>query len=386
MALQWVHENIASFNGDPENICLFGESAGATCVHFHVLNEKSRSMIKSAICQSGTAFNTNSFRGNTDKDVQQVAKLLGCKGDTLADAYETLMKAPLKDLYENCEKNPSPTERHLRFRRWRMVIEEESDDAFISKHIVESTIEQKGQIKIPVIMGTNDGDGMPKVAENIKKLEELNSDLIRLIPKNFRLNSVELKVVADAMKRFYFKNRDVSEETLPSLSTMFTDLVYLLHQTIGNEFIAQYHPQCKQFLYEFQFDGKLNIQKQLVKLERLPGACHADDVFYLFGGILADKVQLDDDSRELKIRRTMCKLWANFAKYLDPTPDHDNPLPFKWTPVQPQAVGAKQFDFDYLVFNDEMKMARNLNKDRMDFWRKVYRRWNKDSFTAKSKM
>lgn len=77
----------------------------------------------------------------------------------------------------------------------------------------------------------------------------------------------------------------------------------------------------------------------------------------------------------------MCKLWTNFAKYQNPTPEHDKTLPIKWTPVQPATTS--NIDLDYLEINDVMKMTRNLNKSRMDYWRKVYRKWNGDYLKAK---
>ncbi len=42
LALQWVQENIANFGGNPKNVLLFGESAGAAAVHFQMLSPMSK--------------------------------------------------------------------------------------------------------------------------------------------------------------------------------------------------------------------------------------------------------------------------------------------------------------------------------------------------------
>lgn len=52
-ALEWVYENIASFGGDPENITVFGQSAGCMSVQTLVSSPLTRGMIAKAILQSG---------------------------------------------------------------------------------------------------------------------------------------------------------------------------------------------------------------------------------------------------------------------------------------------------------------------------------------------
>lgn len=45
LGLQWVQNNIEKFGGDPNNVTLFGESAGASSVHLHMLSPLSKGIL-----------------------------------------------------------------------------------------------------------------------------------------------------------------------------------------------------------------------------------------------------------------------------------------------------------------------------------------------------
>lgn len=42
LAFKWVHENIKQFGGNPDNITLFGQSAGGVSAHIHSLSPNSK--------------------------------------------------------------------------------------------------------------------------------------------------------------------------------------------------------------------------------------------------------------------------------------------------------------------------------------------------------
>ena len=93
MALKWIHENIAAFGGDPDNVTIFGESAGGGSVTLLPLIEGSHKYFKRVISQSGSPVLTRS----TEQAIEctnELMNILGCK--TVADLQKVDVEKFLK--------------------------------------------------------------------------------------------------------------------------------------------------------------------------------------------------------------------------------------------------------------------------------------------------
>ena len=93
MALKWIHNNIAAFGGDPDNVTIFGESAGGGSVSLLPLIEGSHNYFQRVIAQSGSVCFSRS-EAEAIACTNEVMSALGCK--TVAD----LQKVDIEKLVE----------------------------------------------------------------------------------------------------------------------------------------------------------------------------------------------------------------------------------------------------------------------------------------------
>jgi para-nitrobenzyl esterase len=95
-ALRWVRDNIAKFGGDPQNVTLFGESAGAIDAAMLMTSPLADGLFRRVISESGPAFNT----AITLAQAETLGKATGdlAPGDPHASPLERLRAVPAADI------------------------------------------------------------------------------------------------------------------------------------------------------------------------------------------------------------------------------------------------------------------------------------------------
>lgn len=90
LALKWVNDNIRHFGGDKSNLTIYGHSAGASSVNFHMLSQRSRGLFRRAIASSGSAYNQFAYLAN-----------LNAQTEFLRNTVSTVLGANKSDIDEN---------------------------------------------------------------------------------------------------------------------------------------------------------------------------------------------------------------------------------------------------------------------------------------------
>lgn len=72
------------------------------------------------------------------------------------------------------------------------------------------------------------------------------------------------------------------------------------------------------------------------------------------------------------MRREMCKMWGNFAKYGNPSPNIKDP---QWMPVQ-RIENGSDVALKYFIINETFEMKENIHNSRINLWRQIYLKFN----------
>ncbi|EDW01649.1 GH21558 [Drosophila grimshawi] len=375
LALQWVQDNIANFNGDPQNVTLFGESAGAAAVHLHTYAEHANKLFHKAIMQSGTGNMEWVFQQNAAYKARRLGELLQGKNieqaSQLLEFLQSKQVTPL-DLLKNTVGVLSDDERRRGLPlAFKPVVEDaESSDSFINRNFMDLMHDKERLRGMPMIMGYNSAEGMAMLVNARRKLEVYNEDMARVVPRNL-VDQPESPVALEAaedMRQFYFNGKALTENCLDNLIDLFTDY----HFNIDLQHAAEIHVNCQRtaplYFYRFDYVGGRNMYKRMFQAEKLRGVSHADELFYLFQ-MLDDQMPLAPEDGQMSER--LCQMWANFAK-------HGKPLE-TWTPVQRSKRSPngelEPIRLDYMKIDRECKMKSDPDAERIDFWRSMYKRY-----------
>ncbi|XP_049957497.1 venom carboxylesterase-6-like isoform X1 [Schistocerca serialis cubense] len=369
-ALRWVRENIEAFGGDPGSVTIFGESAGGASVHYHMLSPLSKGLFHRAISQSGVSVTPWGVpRPGGLQKAQKVAALVGCPTEPSAALVDCLRSV---DDYKIVNTTPQFTEWFFSpLIPFRPAVEGEGEDSFLPKH----PLDLKPHTAVPWITGATHDEGYLFAAASIANkqiLEDLKQDGERLLPLSLSYDGEpQADLVTKKIKDFYFSNGELSAS---KLSELYTDGLFIWN---ADEAVRKYKDTAPVYYYLLSYRGKYRMTKAFGGVDLDLGVSHADDLFYLFSNNPYYPTSGDMPEKDYEVVKAMTKLWTNFAKTGNPTPDSD---PVHWPRV------TSDDGLEYLDIGEQLEVKEGLFQQRTDFWRSLPLRETKRSSAVKEEL
>jgi para-nitrobenzyl esterase len=279
MALHWVKDNIAKFGGNPANVTIFGESAGASDVNALIASPLSKGLFVRVMAQSGPVGAQASLADSEKRGVDLAAKL----GFTGEDALAKLRATPDTELMAKVAQAGPGIGLGINVDGW--VLPEPASKTYGAGR----------EQKVALLIGNNSQEMQPRGAPG---------DIRQMISQRYG-------PLADRALAAYGVNGANDPQPDPENGTV------MLQFTTDNSFRCGtvqeliWHTAAKNTGYEYQFSRTVHGQEAL-------GAPHASEIPFIFGTLSVWQNMRKYNDSDQHYAPQMQEYWTNFAKTGDP--------------------------------------------------------------------
>src|SRR5450432_1700448 len=328
LALHWVQDNIAKFGGDPANVTLFGQSAGATDAGLLMASPLAKDLFQRVIAESGSTLSDAPVRSLAEAE-QANEKLLASLKLPAGDELKDLRERSVRELLEATAKQDPQG----------FPIENPIIDGWVLPRSPVEVFAAGQQAPVALLIGTTTREfGMAAPADEVRKF-------IQSVTENLADRAFVLYGLANG------GTGNVDPMYGSAGDQWFADLVFRCPVTTQATWqTAAHHP-----VYEYELQHAIPGQEA-------QGAVHSADLPYVFGYFpKAGNISGNFGEIDVKLADLIETYFTNFAKTGDP---NSSGVP-KW-PEFGEAQAYIQFTQDGRVAS-----ASGLRRPYCDLYREV---------------